>query len=65
MHRYLIIRSRYIRSTLFRRVRGIETNEALYEKAIADLAEKLDVYDKILAKQKYLTDDVSGRINWV
>jgi len=65
MHRYLIIRSRYIRSTLFRRVRGIETNEALYEKAIADLAEKLDVYDKILAKQKYLAGDVSGRINWV
>ena len=65
MHRCLLIRSRYIRSTLFRRVHGIETNKALYEKAIADLAEKLDVYDKILAKQKYLAGDVSGCIPWV
>jgi glutathionyl-hydroquinone reductase len=43
----------------------METNEAFYEKAIADLAEKLDVYDKILAKQKYLAGDVSSRIHWV
>lgn len=49
----------------FSRFRGIETNEALYDKAIADLSKKLDVYDKILAKQRYLAGNVSGRIHWV
>ena len=43
----------------------METDEALYDKAIADLSEKLDVYDKILAKQKYLSGDASSRIHWV
>ena len=54
-----------IAEPFFSRFLGIETNEALYEKAIADLSKKLDVYDKILAKQKYLAGDVSGRIHWV
>ena len=48
----------------FRRFQGLEPNEAIYDKAIADLNKQLDVYDKILAKQKYLAGDVSvvGRI---
>ena len=62
MHRYLFIISSYI-STLFSRFHGLETNEAVYDKAIADLSKQLDVYDKILAKQRYLAGDVSSRIH--
>ena len=64
MHRYLSI-NRVISGTLFSQFYRMETDEALYDKAIADLSEKLDVYDKILAKQKYLAGDVSNRIHWV
>lgn len=35
----------------------LETNEELYEKAIADLSKELDVYDHILGKQKYLAGE--------
>jgi glutathione S-transferase len=55
----------YIKSLLFSQIFGLKTDEALYDKAIADLSKNLDVYDKILAKQKYLAGDVSGRIHWV
>jgi len=65
MHRYLFIISCYTRSTLFSRFYGLETDEVVYNKAIAELSTQLDVYDKILAKQKYLAGDVSGRIHWV
>ena len=39
------------------RMKGLSPSEA-YEKHIADLSGKLDVYDKILSKQKYLLGDV-------
>ncbi|KAG7451460.1 glutathione S-transferase [Guyanagaster necrorhizus] len=37
--------------------KGIQTNEATVEAALASLSAKLDVYDVILAKQKYLAGD--------
>lgn len=42
-----------------RRLRGVETNQAAFDKLIKSLLAKLDVYDKILGKQKYLAGDVS------
>jgi len=47
---------------LFSRLFGLETNEFLYDKAITELTKALDVYDQILAKQKYLAGNVSGSI---
>ena len=55
----------YTKGTLFSQFYGLKTDEARYDRVIADLSKKLDVYDKILAKQKYLAGDVSGRIHWV
>ena len=41
------------------RKQGLAPNKEAFEKHIADLSGKLDVYDKILSKQKYLLGDVS------
>lgn len=38
---------------------GLETDQAVFDKLIDDLSSKLDVYDKILSKQKYLAGNVS------
>ena len=45
-----------LRST---RRKGLAPNKEAYEKHISDLSGKLDVYDEILSKQKYLLGDVS------
>jgi glutathionyl-hydroquinone reductase len=51
----------FIRSSASRQ--GLNPEPAVFEQHIADLSDKLDVYDKILSKQKYLLGDVilSGR----
>jgi glutathionyl-hydroquinone reductase len=41
------------------RKQGLAPNQEGFEKHIAVLSGKLDVYDKILSKQKYLLGDVS------
>ncbi|KAF8806040.1 glutathione S-transferase [Phlegmacium glaucopus] len=41
----------------FKRREGLTPDQAVFEKHIADLSGKLDVYDKILSKQKYLVGD--------
>ena len=43
----------------FRRRRGLPPNKEAFEKHIADLSVKLEVYEKVLSKQKYLLGDVS------
>ena len=43
---------------LFSRRQGLEPNQEGFEKHIADLSGKLDVYDKTLSKQKYILGDV-------
>ena len=47
------------------RRQGLTPDKDVFDKHIADLSGKLDVYDKILSKQKYLLGDVrlffSGR----
>ena len=40
------------------RYRGETPDKDVFEKHIANLSLKLDVYDKILSKQKYLGGDV-------
>ena len=40
------------------RRQGLTPDNEVVEKHIADLSAKLDVYDKILGKQKYLAGDV-------
>ena len=42
----------------FIRFRGLTPDLKVYEKHMADLNVKLDVYDKILSKQKYIAGDV-------
>ena len=58
---YYTYRSSYIHEHFFflSRFQNLKPNEAIYDKAIADLNKQLEVYDKILAKQKYLAGDVS------
>ncbi|KAF8806031.1 glutathione S-transferase, partial [Phlegmacium glaucopus] len=41
----------------FKRRQGLTPDQAFVDKHIADLSGKLDVYDKILSKQKYLLGD--------
>ena len=48
----------YFRSSFPQRFRGETPNKEAFDKHIADLSSKLDVYDKILSKQKYLVGDV-------
>ena len=40
------------------RYRGETPDKEAFDKHIANLSLKLDVYDKILSKQKYLVGDV-------
>ena len=40
------------------RRQGLTPDKEVYDKHITDLSGKLDVYDKILSKQKYLLGDV-------
>ena len=42
------------------RFRGLTPDLEVYEKHMADLNVKLDVYDKILSKQKYIAGDVGN-----
>ena len=41
---------------------GMETNEVLAEKYLATLKTRMDGYERILSKQKYLAGDVSSCI---
>ena len=43
---------------LFTRNQGLTPVTEAFERHIADLSSKLDVYEKILSKQKYLVGDV-------
>ena len=47
------------------RMRGLQPDKEAFEKHIAALALKLDVYEKILSKQKYLAGDVGVLPNYV
>ncbi|KAM6501820.1 glutathione S-transferase-like protein [Amanita muscaria] len=51
----------YARTIVFekwaKKLRGLETDEEAVKAAITSLEDKLDVYDKILSKQKYLGGD--------
>ncbi|KAF8806030.1 glutathione S-transferase [Phlegmacium glaucopus] len=40
-----------------KRIKGLTPDQAIVDKHIADLSSKLDVYDNILSKQKYLVGD--------
>lgn len=40
-------------------MKGLTPDPAVFEKHIQTLAPKLDAYDQILGKQKYLAGDVS------
>ena len=40
------------------RRQNLTPDKEVYEKHIADLSGKLDVYDQILSKQKYIVGDV-------
>ncbi|KAF9530606.1 glutathione S-transferase [Crepidotus variabilis] len=42
---------------LYKRFQGLEVDQKAIDKAISALDEKLDVYDKILSKQKYIAGD--------
>ena len=42
----------------YHRKLGLDPDKEAFDKHIADLSGKLDVYDKILSKQKYLLGDV-------
>lgn len=47
------------------RFRGLQPDKEEFEKHIAALALKLDVYEKILSKQKYVAGDVCVLHNYV
>ncbi len=42
---------------LIYRLTGVPADEALFESRLTELGKKLDVYDQILSKQKYLAGD--------
>jgi len=46
-----------VEEMIFKPYRGLTPDKEVYEKHIADLGLKLDVYDKILSKQKYIAGD--------
>jgi glutathione S-transferase len=48
-------------------MRGLEPNQALADKYISTLKAKMDGYERILSKQKYLAGDVrfSHSIVWI
>ena len=45
---------------MFRRLTGVKPDEAVVQEQIESLDAKLNVYDKILATQKYLAGDISS-----
>ena len=45
-------------AVLFRRMRGLQPDKEAFDKHVAALALKLDVYEKILSKQKYVAGNV-------
>ena len=53
-----LCRSAYTISCLLARIQGIPADQEVFDKHVADLSVKLEVYDKILSKQKYLAGDV-------
>ena len=46
-------------------MRGLQPDKEEFEKHIAALALKLDVYEKVLSKQKYIAGDVCVLNNYV
>ena len=46
-------------------MRGLQPDKEAFEKHVAALALKLDVYEKILSKQKYVAGDVCVLRNYV
>jgi glutathione S-transferase len=42
---------------IFKPMRGMTSDKATFDQLIADLSTRLDVYDQILSKQKYLAGD--------
>ena len=50
---------------LHRKYRGLPFDKKAFDKHIATLALKLDVYDKILSEQKYIAGNVCVLINYV
>jgi glutathione S-transferase len=46
---------------LFIRRQGLTPDQEVVDKHISDLSGKLDVYDKILSKQKYLAGEVRDK----
>jgi len=53
--------SQDIDATLFWRHRGLEPDEALVNEHLQKISSKLDVYEQILSKQKYIAADVSPK----
>jgi len=49
--------NRAIKEKIVKRYQGLPPDIEAFDKSIADLTVKLDVYDKILSKQKYLVGD--------
>lgn len=49
--------SKAVAENVFKKYRGLTPDPAVYEAAISALDKHLDVYDTILAKQKYLAGD--------
>ena len=47
-------------NVIYPRYQGLPPDKEAFERHIADLTVKLEVYDKILSKQKYLVGDVSS-----
>ena len=48
----------YVHSWLSTRKQGLTPDKEVFEGYMAELSVKLEVYDKILSKQKYLLGDV-------
>ncbi|KDR68523.1 hypothetical protein GALMADRAFT_256753 [Galerina marginata CBS 339.88] len=46
-----------VAEVVFKKFHGITPDQEVFDKLIAGLSAKLDVYDKILSKQKYLAGD--------
>ncbi len=51
--------SKAVSEIVFKPYKGLTPDRAVFEKLITALDTKLDVYEKILSKQKYLGGDVS------
>ncbi|KAF4615735.1 hypothetical protein D9613_012469 [Agrocybe pediades] len=49
-----------VKEKVFKPMFGMEPDQKVFDDALAVLTSKLDVYEKILSKQKYLAGDVSN-----